>query len=214
MMMTFEDGLPDHFIVFSQTPKAQEHTRRIFVRFCLFLLLPLIGIVLVGTSFLSLILLGVFVVILVLGWSEWQNWQRIPFAVSPSHPMMELDSIKQAGVMIRLQDGRWVEAGENRYRLIQDDLLSGFNLVALDDDYTIFGYFTEEKTIGARLRRTMALLNQSLALRDAHNEVEDEIEDARKRESMDYGLLDRDWPEEMELEDAAGPIAKKLMRQE
>jgi hypothetical protein len=31
---------------------------------------------------------------------------------------------------------------------------------------------------------------------------------------MDYGLLDRDWPEEMELEDAAGPIAKKLMRQE
>ena len=60
----------------------------------------------------------------------------------------------------------------------------------------------------------MALLNQSLALRDAHNEVEDESEDARKRESMDYGLLDRDWPEEVELEDAAGPIAKKLMRQE
>ena len=84
----------------------------------------------------------------------------------------------------------------------------------MDEDYTIFGYFTEEKTIGSRLRRTMALLNQSLALRDAHNEVEDEIEDARKRESMDYGLLDRDWPEEMELEDAAGPIAKKLMRQE
>jgi hypothetical protein len=214
MMMTFEEGLPDHFIVFSQTPKAQEHTRRIFVRFCLFLLLPLIGIIVVGTSFLSLIMMGVFVVILVAGWSEWQHWQRIPFAVSPSHPMMELDSIKQAEVMIRLQDGRWVEAGENRYRLIQDDLLSGFNLVALDDDYTVFGFFTEEKTIGARLRRTMALLNQSLALRDAHNEVEDEIEDARKRESMDYGLLDRDWPEEMELEDAAGPIAKKLMRQE
>ena len=213
-MMTFEEGLPDHFIVFSQTPKAQEHTRQIFVRFCFFLLLPFIGIVVVGISFLSLILLGVFVVIFVVGWSEWQHWQRIPFAVSPSHPMMELDSIKQAEVMIRLQDGRWVEAGENRYRLIEDDLLSGFNLVALDEDYTIFGYFTQEKTIGARLRRTMALLNQSLALRDAHNEVEDEIEDARKRESMDYGLLDRDWPEEMELEDAAGPIAKKLMRQE
>ncbi|MEC7273095.1 MAG: hypothetical protein VXV85_05570 [Candidatus Thermoplasmatota archaeon] len=213
-MMTFEDGLPDHFIVFSQTPKAQEHTRRIFARFCLILLVPLICILLVGTSFLSLILFGVFVVILVIGWSEWQHWQRIPFAVNPSHPMMELDSIKQAEVMIRLQDGRWVEAGESRYRLIQDDLLSGFNLVALDEDYTIFGYFTEEKTIGARLRRTMALLNQSLALRDAHNEVEDEIEDARKRESMDYGLLDRDWPEEVELEDAAGPIAKKLMRQE
>ena len=81
--MTFEEGLPDHFIIFSQTPKAQEHTRRIFARFCLFLLFPLLGIVLVGASFLSLILLGVLVGILVVGWSEWQHWQRIPFAVNP-----------------------------------------------------------------------------------------------------------------------------------
>ena len=116
--------------------------------------------------------------------------------------------------MIRLQDGRWIKAGSDRYRLITDDLLSGFNLVALDDDYTILGYFTGEKSIGANLRRTMALLNQSLALRDAHNEIEDEIEDARKRESIDYGLLDRDWPDESEMEDASGPIAKRLKRQE
>lgn len=212
--MTFDEGLPEHFIVFSQTPKAQEHTRQIFVRFCLFLVLPLIGIVVFGNLFLSLILAVVFVVIFAIGWREWLLWQRLPFAVNPSHPMMELESNKQADVMIRLQDGRWVKAGDNRYRLIQDDLLSGFNLVALDEEYTILGYFTDEKTINTHLRRTMALLNQSLALRDAHNEVDDGIEEARKRESMDYGLLDRDWPEEMELEDAVGPIAKKLMRQE
>ena len=213
-MTSFEDGLPGHFIVFSETPKAQERTRQIFVRFCVFLFVPLLGIIVIRNSFLSLFFLTVFVGILAAGWREWQHWQRIPFAVNPSHPMMELDSNKEAEVMIRLQDGRWVAAGDNRYRLIKDDLLSGFNLVALDEDYTILGYFSEEKTIGAHLRRTMALLNQSLALRDAHNDVEDEIEDARKRESMDYGLLDRDWPDEMELEDAAGPIAKKLMRQE
>ena len=212
--MTFDEGLPEHFIVFSQTPKAQEHTRQIFVRFCLFLILPLIGIVVFGNLFLSLILAVVFVVIFAIGWREWLLWQRLPFAVNPSHPMMELESNKQADVMIRLQDGRWVKAGDNRYRLIEDDLLSGFNLVALDEEYTILGYFSEEKTINTHLRRTMALLNQSLALRDAHNEVDDGIEEARKRESMDYGLLDRDWPEEMELEDAVGPIAKKLMRQE
>ena len=212
--MTFDEGLPEHFIVFSQTPKAQEHTRQIFVRFCLFLVLPLIGIVVFGNLFFSLILAVVFVVIFAIGWREWLLWQRLPFAVNPSHPMMELESNKQADVMIRLQDGRWVKAGDNRYRLIQDDLLSGFNLVALDEEYTILGYFTDEKTINTHLRRTMALLNQSLALRDAHNEVDDGIEEARKRESMDYGLLDRDWPEEMELEDAVGPIAKKLMRQE
>ena len=212
--MTFDEGLPEHFIVFSQTPKAQEYTRQIFVRFCLFLILPLIGIVVSGNLFLSLILAVVFVVIFAIGWREWLLWQRLPFAVNPSHPMMELESNKQADVMIRLQDGRWVKAGDNRYRLIEDDLLSGFNLVALDEEYTILGYFSEEKTINTHLRRTMALLNQSLALRDAHNEVDDGIEEARKRESMDYGLLDRDWPEEMELEDAVGPIAKKLMRQE
>ena len=212
--MTFDEGLPEHFIVFSQTPKAQEHTRQIFVRFCLFLVLPLIGIVVFGNLFLSLILAVVFVVIFAIGWREWLLWQRLPFAVNPSHPMMELESNKQADVMIRLQDGRWVKAGDNRYRLIEDDLLSGFNLVALDEEYTILGYFSEEKSINTHLRRTMALLNQSLALRDAHNEVDDGIEEARKRESMDYGLLDRDWPEEMELEDAVGPIAKKLMRQE
>jgi hypothetical protein len=42
----------------------------------------------------------------------------------------------------------------------------------------------------------MALLNQSLALRDAHNGEQDNIEDARERESMDFGLLQRDWPDE------------------
>ncbi len=87
-------------------------------------------------------------------------------------------------------------------------------MVALDDEYTIFGYFTDEKVLNSHLRRVMALLNQSLALRDAHNEVEDDMEEARSRESLDYGLLDRDWPEELELEDAAGPIAKKLRGQE
>ena len=44
--------------------------------------------------------------------------------------------------------------------------------------------------------------------------MEDEIEHARERESLDSGLLDRDWPEDIELEDAVGPIAKILKGQE
>ena len=213
-MNRFEEGLPHHFVVFSQTPKAQEHSRRLYLRFCAFLVTPLIGILAFQTIIMSILFVGFFLVILIFGKREWMRWQCIPFAVNPSHPMMELDSDKEAEVMIRLHDGRWVEAGENRYRLIADDLLSGYNLVALDDDYSILGYFTEAKSIDANLRRVMALLNQSLALRDAHNDVEDDIEDARQRETLDYGLLNRDWPEEMEMEDAAGPIAKKLKRQE
>ena len=60
----------------------------------------------------------------------------------------------------------------------------------------------------------MALLNQALALRDAHNGEADEIEDARKRESMDFGLLKREWPDDEDTQDALGPIAKKLKGQE
>tara|TARA_Y100000766_G_scaffold157589_1_gene135379 strand:- start:439 stop:1077 length:639 start_codon:yes stop_codon:yes gene_type:complete len=212
--MKFDEGLPDHFIIFSQTPKAQDFSRRIFLQFGIALLLPILGIVIGGASFLGAFFLVMLVAIMILGFRQWRRWQRIPFAVNPSHPMMELDSTKQAEVMIRLHHGRWVKAGKDRYRLINDDLLQGFNLVALDDEYTILGYLTEEKVLNSNLRRIMSLLNQSLALRDAHNEVGDDIEDARLRESLDYGLLDRDWPEEIEIEDAAGPIAKKLRGQE
>ena len=213
-MNRFEEDLPKHFVVFSQTPKAQEQSRRLFIRFGAFLATPVLGMVVFQNVIMSVFFACIFVLIMSIGWRQWKRWQQIPFAVNSSHPMMELDFDNEAEVMIRLHDGRWVKAGNERYRLISDDLLSGYNLAALDDDYTILGYFTENKSIDANLRRTMALLNQSLALRDAHNDVEDDIEDARKRESMDYGLLDRDWPEEMELEDAAGPIAKKLKGQE
>jgi len=213
-MNRFEEDLPKHFVVFSQTPKAQEQSRRLFIRFGAFLATPVLGMIVFQNAIMSVFFACIFVLIMSIGWRQWKRWQQIPFAVNSSHPMMELDFDKEAEVMIRLHDGHWVKAGKERYRLISDDLLSGYNLVALDDDYTILGYFTENKSIDANLRRTMALLNQSLALRDAHNDVEDDIEDARKRESMDYGLLDRDWPEEMELEDAAGPIAKKLKGQE
>ena len=152
--MQFEQGLPQHFIVFAQTPKAQEQSRRIFLQFGVALALPTVGILLGGASILGAFFLTLFLII------------------------------------------------------------PGFNLVALDDDYTIFGYFTDEKVLNSHLRRVMSLLNQSLALRDAHNQVEDDMEEARSRESMNYGLLDRDWPEELELEDAVGPIVKKLRGQE
>ena len=127
---------------------------------------------------------------------------------------MELLSDKEAKVMIRLYDGRWESAGKYRYRLVEDDLLKGFNLIALDENYSIFGYFSDQKSQSPPLRRTMALLNQALALRDAHNGEEDQIEDARERESMDFGLLKRDWPDDEDLQDALGPIAKKLKGQE
>ena len=41
-------------------------------------------------------------------------------------------------------------------------------------------------------------MNQALALRDGMNEKEDPIVDAREREGMETGLLERSWLEEEE----------------
>ena len=59
----------------------------------------------------------------------------------------------------------------------------------------------------------VTLINQALSLRDAVNEVQDSIEDARTRENVDSGLLDREWMEEEEIE-ISGPISKIIGRSE
>ena len=213
-MSDFTNGLDEGFIRFSETPHALEKGRNIQIQSAVLLVAIQLCFVLIPFWPMRILLLLLMIPALVLSWRRWMDWRNTPFAVNPAHPLMELLSDKEAKVMIRLQDGRWELAGEFRYRLVEDDLLNGFNLVALNDHYSVFGYFTDEKSHSSSLRRTMALLNQSLALRDAHNGENDDIEDARKRESIDFGLLQREWPDEEDSEDALGPIAKKLKRQE
>ena len=123
-MNRFEEDLPKHFVVFSQTPKAQEQSRRLFIRFGAFLATPVLGMVVFQNAIMSVFFACIFVLIMSIGWRQWKRWQQIPFAVNSSHPMMELDFDKEAEVMIRLHDGRWVKAGNERYRLNSDDLLS------------------------------------------------------------------------------------------
>lgn len=210
----FTDGLDDGFIRFSETPQALRKGRAIQIQSAVIILTIQLCFVFVPywpvRGFLFILLL----LTLMISWRRWVDWSTIPFAVNPAHPLMELLSDKEAKVSIRLHDGRWEPAGKYRYRLVEDDLMKGFNLVALDDNYSIFGYLTEQRSQNYSLRRTMALLNQALALRDAHNGEQDDIEDARKRESIDSGLLKRDWPDEDDTKDALGPIAKKLKGQE
>ena len=213
-MSDFTNGLDDGFIRFSETPQALQKGRTIQFQSAALIIVIQLAFVLIPFWPIRILLLFLMIPALALSWRRWVDWSNTPFAVNPAHPLMELLSDKEAKVMIRLQDGRWEPAGEYRYRLVEDDLLKGFNLVALDDNYSIFGYFTDQKSQSASLRRTMALLNQSLALRDAHNGEQDTIEDARQRETMDFGLLQRDWPDEEDSQEALGPIAKKLKRQE
>ena len=213
-MSDFTNGLDEGFIRFSETPQALRKGREIQIQSVVVIIAIQLLFILIPFWPLRTILSGLFLFVIGLSWRRWVDWSTTPFAVNPAHPLMELLSDKEAKVMIRLHDGRWELAGEYRYRLVEDDLLKGFNLVTLDDNYSIFGYFTDQKSQSSSLRRTMALLNQALALRDAHNGEADEIEDARKRESMDFGLLKREWPDDEDTQDALGPIAKKLKGQE
>ena len=80
-MKHFEEGLPNQFILFSQTPKAQEHGRALFVRFGIFLIVPVLGILVYGSFPVSLILLSVLHVdrsflFDSLGYQQWHDWQR------------------------------------------------------------------------------------------------------------------------------------------
>ena len=59
-MNRFEEGLPHHFVVFSQTPKAQEHSRRLYLLFCAILATPLIGILAFQTTIMSIFFGGFF----------------------------------------------------------------------------------------------------------------------------------------------------------
>lgn len=213
-MREFTNGLDDGFIRFSHTPQALQKGRTIQIQSAVLIISIQLGFVLIPFWPIRILLLAFLLISVIGSWRRWNDWSSTPFAVNPAHPLMELMSDKEAKVMIRLYDGRWEPAGEYRYRLVEDDLLKGFNLIALDDNYSVFGYFCDEKAQSATLRRTMALLNQALALRDAHNGEEDQIEDARERESMDFGLLKRDWPDDEDLQEALGPIAKKLKGQE
>ena len=66
-MKNFTSGLPDHFILFSQTPKAQEQSRRILLRFAIVLTVPLLAMVLFGATIIS----GFFVILLLCHSLDW-----------------------------------------------------------------------------------------------------------------------------------------------
>lgn len=52
----------------------------------------------------------------------------------------------------------------------------------------------------------MALINQAIALRDAVNDVPDPIDEARDREAIETGLLERSWLEEEGELDVESPL--------
>jgi hypothetical protein len=60
----------------------------------------------------------------------------------------------------------------------------------------------------------MALINQSIALRDAVNDVPDPIDEAREREKKESGLLERSWLEEEKEIEVESPLVSFFKREE
>ena len=135
-----------------------------------------------------------------------------PLAVNLNHPFIDDQPIGVAEVYIGLSDGKWVKPSRDRLKLAKDELLGGYNIVEDNENYTHIGHFSDSKNY-KNLLMQVTLINQALSLRDAVNEVQDSIEDARTRESSDSGLLDREWMEEEEIE-ISGPISKIIGRSE
>ena len=135
-----------------------------------------------------------------------------PLAVNLNHPFFDEQPIGKAEVYIGLSDGTWLEPGNDRLKLAKDELIGGYNIVEDNENYTNLGHFSDSKNYKI-INMQVTLINQALSLRDAVNEVQDNIEDARERESEDSGLLDREWMDEEEME-ISGPISKIIGRSE
>ena len=87
----------------------------------------------------------------------------------------------------------------------------GFNLVEDHDDYKLIGHYTSNNN-KTRIMKQIIIINQALSLRDGVNDDYDPIEAARERETMDYGLLERDWLDE-EAISVEGPLAKLINKE-
>ena len=136
---------------------------------------------------------------------------KTPLGVNMNHPFIDDEPIGKALVYVQFSDRQWLEMGKHRVRLVNDELIGGYNLVEDHEDYKTIGHFSNSKK-KAQLMKQVIIINQALSLRDVVNGGDDPIDDARERENMDYGLLEREWLEEEELS-VDGPLAKFINKE-
>lgn len=136
---------------------------------------------------------------------------KTPLGVNINHPFIDDEPIGEAVVYVRFSNDEWHEMGQHRVRLVADNLIGGYNLVEDHEDYNSIGHFSKSSK-KSRLTKQVIIINQALSLRDVVNGDEDPIDDARERETMDYGLLERDWLEEEELS-VDGPLVKFINKE-
>jgi hypothetical protein len=146
--------------------------------------------------------------------------RKIPFSVNFNHPLMSDEAMGKAQVFVwLLSDEKWVLLQDVRVRLATNTLLGGLDLVYDDENYTRIGHFTAKKKVTAQLRRSLALLNQSIILSTLCNDEDAEQSsiaddgERRQREKQESELLQRSWLEEEQEIEVEGPMAKFLNRE-
>ena len=210
-MVDEESVLPTDMLRFIDTPVAQPLVKGRNVALLGSAVFALVLFILLRQFALSSTLAALFAAAtlglnLTVVWLRFQSHASTPLAVNLNHPFMDAEPMGEARILIRLTDGRWVQPGKNRVRTMPDELLGGFTLVQDTDDYPALGHFSSAKEASGTLTRHLALINQAIALRDAVNDVPDPIEEARDRETMDSGLLERSWLEDEEAVEVESPL--------
>ena len=203
---------PREIILFRDLEICQPYKKRyngIFLGVLIIVVTTIVLIInmpLTNLAIIPVILMGMVVIITFV--PDLISLINTPLGVNLNHPFVDSEPIGDAVVSVYLSNGKWQELGDERVRLVQDELIKGYNLVKDNEDYTPIGHFSKSSNV-KRLQKQIIIINQALGLRDVVNGVEDTIELAREREHLDYGLLKRDWLEEEELE-VDGPLAKLI----
>ena len=205
-------AVPKGLITFDKLDLCLPYKRQLQIIIAVSSATTIIGLILTlfaGFSILiSLICLALSVIIFALFGYETMALVKIPLAVNMNHPFVDEEPIGKATVHVKLSNDEWQELGKHRIRIIKDELIGGYNLVEDFEDYKVIGHYSHSNK-KPRIMKQIIIINQALSLRDGVNGVEDPIEDARERENLDYGLLERKWLDEEELT-AEGPLAKLI----
>ncbi len=208
--------LPKGALPFHQLPISKSQKLQFFITIILIISLALISIllfILFELPLWSLIVIFSFVAMSSLLFLPNQiAILNTPLAVNLNHPFIDDEPMGNAEVYVKLSDDKWIKSGNCRVRINRDEMIGGYSLVEDNNDYSVIGHFSFSKNLKT-LQTYVTLINQALSLRDAVNEEQDTFEDAREREVLDTGLLDREWMEEEEIP-VSGPISRLMSRSE
>ena len=212
---------PKGYILFSKTPTAEPIIKKRYLLYAIYAFVCLvlvswfywtIGIHLANprtSVILPFILFGPFAFY----WLKSGDIIRTGLAVNLNHPFMDVEPAGKAEVLVRMEaENQWRKVGGDRVRLVDNDLLGGYDLIYDDGDFTPIGHFSEDRK--SVYVKQINIINQAIMLASAINEpfVKDDDVARRKREEQDSGLLERECMEQEEVE-LESPFMKILKGQ-